>query len=220
MNNITKNRLRRGFTLAEVLITLLIIGVVASIVIPGLISNTSDAEYAVALKKAYANLSQVTRSIITENSGIAGTYTNDATLMSLYTPYLNVARTCAVGTGDGVCWPAGNLSYLSGGSYADINGMFPTALLADGTTIAFRNMAADCSFTMGDQIQVVCASLYVDVNGLKGPNRLGKDTFWFRVTKQGIYPWGTYNDGYSDCSKSTNGFGCAGKVIKEGAINY
>ena len=49
---------RFGFTLAEVLITLGIIGVVAAMTIPTLISNTNGAQFKSAYKKALSSLNQ------------------------------------------------------------------------------------------------------------------------------------------------------------------
>lgn len=50
-----------GFTLAEVLITLGIIGVVAAMTIPNLIANTRSSQYRSAFKKAVSTLSQAAR---------------------------------------------------------------------------------------------------------------------------------------------------------------
>lgn len=53
--------LKRGFTLAEVLITLGIIGVVAAMTIPTLIANTKSQQYRSKFKKAISTLSQAAR---------------------------------------------------------------------------------------------------------------------------------------------------------------
>lgn len=50
--------IKKGFTLAEVLITLAIMGVVAALTIPGLIANTQGKQYSTAYKKAVATLGQ------------------------------------------------------------------------------------------------------------------------------------------------------------------
>jgi len=60
---------QKAFTLAEVLITITIIGVIASIVIPTVINNTQNAELKATWKKAYADLSQATQRVITDNAG-------------------------------------------------------------------------------------------------------------------------------------------------------
>jgi len=49
----------RGFTLAEALITLVIIGVIAALTIPAILVNTEQHEYKSALKKALSALNQV-----------------------------------------------------------------------------------------------------------------------------------------------------------------
>ncbi|MDD3236639.1 MAG: type II secretion system protein [Candidatus Gastranaerophilales bacterium] len=51
-------KIKQGFTLAEVLITLVIIGVIAALTIPALLNNTNKEEYKIALKKAAAILQQ------------------------------------------------------------------------------------------------------------------------------------------------------------------
>ena len=61
-------RFKRGFTLAEVLITLAIIGVVAAISIPSVISNSQQQEFRTGLKKAIS----VLNSAITMNMAIDG----------------------------------------------------------------------------------------------------------------------------------------------------
>ncbi|MDD3238143.1 MAG: type II secretion system protein [Candidatus Gastranaerophilales bacterium] len=49
---------RKAFTLAEVLITLVIIGVIAAMTIPSLLNNTNKQETITSLKKSYSVLSQ------------------------------------------------------------------------------------------------------------------------------------------------------------------
>ena len=61
-------RFKRGFTLAEVLITLAIIGVVAAISIPSVISNSQQQEFKTGLRKAVS----VLNSAITMNMAIDG----------------------------------------------------------------------------------------------------------------------------------------------------
>ena len=46
-------RLKKGFTLAEILIVLMVIGVVATMTIPSLMKGVTDAQYKTAYKKAF-----------------------------------------------------------------------------------------------------------------------------------------------------------------------
>ena len=76
-----------GFTLAEVLITLVIIGVIGALTVPALIQNTQKQEYVSALKKAYSTLSQVTQQIIAEEGSPSASGSWSENLDSLYSAY-------------------------------------------------------------------------------------------------------------------------------------
>ena len=54
----TKVIIKKGFTLSEVLITLVIIGVIAAITIPTIIAGSRKSEYSARLKKFYSTLTQ------------------------------------------------------------------------------------------------------------------------------------------------------------------
>ena len=63
---------KNGFTLAEVLITLGIIGVVAAMTIPTLISNTNGAQFKTAYKKVLSTMNQaVLMNIALENTDLS-----------------------------------------------------------------------------------------------------------------------------------------------------
>ena len=51
--------MKKGFTIAEVLITIGIIGIVAAMTIPGLIKNYQERQFKTAYKKAYSEISQI-----------------------------------------------------------------------------------------------------------------------------------------------------------------
>ena len=77
----------RGFTLAEVLITLAIIGVVAAISIPSVISNSQQQEFKTGLRKAVS----VLNSAITMNMAIDGESPYDnANLMGYMMKHMSV----------------------------------------------------------------------------------------------------------------------------------
>ena len=59
---------KKAFTLAEVLITLGIIGVVAAMTIPTLMNNTQNNEFKTAYKKAYAEINQAFMQALQEQS--------------------------------------------------------------------------------------------------------------------------------------------------------
>ena len=64
----------KGFTFAEVLITLGIIGVVAAMTIPGLIQNSKNKELQTKLKKAYSDWNQIAMKFMEEHDETVGSY--------------------------------------------------------------------------------------------------------------------------------------------------
>ena len=81
---------KRGFTLAEVLITLAIIGVVAAISIPSVISNSQQQEFKTGLRKAVS----VLNSAITMNMAIDGESPYDnANLYGYLTRHMSILKT-------------------------------------------------------------------------------------------------------------------------------
>src|SRR5699024_2179910 len=81
---------KRGFTLAEVLITLAIIGVVAAISIPSVISNSQQQEFKTGLRKAVS----VLNSAITMNMAIDGESPyNNADLFNYLQRHMAIMKT-------------------------------------------------------------------------------------------------------------------------------
>ena len=209
-----------AFTLAEVLITLVIVGVIASMTIPTLMNNTNKQEYASRLKKAYSTLSQATNRIITEQgnpkASIGGWATSHQAVYDMYIKYLSKAKECGVTKNKG-CF-SGTYKRMDNtlANYETANRY--AFVLADGTEVLVREEhSSDCSH-IGSGSMDTCQYLCVDINGAKGPNAIGKDTFMFVLKNNGLFPAGCDYDG--DCSLSSYGWGCTCKVIREGAMNY
>lgn len=210
-----------GFTLAEVLITLGIIGIVAEITIPVLVRNSQKEATVGKVKKAYSILSQATLAISSDCSGnvlnciTSATMANndDATsraqLTALYLPKFRLARDCT--TGSTGCFSVNTYKYFNNTNY----GPFSSAtwlvnsqiVLSDGTSVGF-------------DWNPNSYSIVIDINGVNNPNQFGKDVFWFFYdpTKKTALD---VNIGTGpDCIAGGLGYECAARVIKEGAINY
>ena len=80
-------RRNKAFTLAEVLITLVIIGVIGALTVPSLVQNRQKQEYVSALKKAYSTLSKVAQQIIAEEGSPSAGGSWSENLDSLYSAY-------------------------------------------------------------------------------------------------------------------------------------
>jgi prepilin-type N-terminal cleavage/methylation domain-containing protein len=226
-----------AFTLAEVLITLLIIGVVSSLVIPAIIQDTQDAELKTALKKTYSTLSQAYINILSDNAGslkdvCSGGYSNSMCIKNLFTPYLNITKSCTISSTE-KCWhSAYKWFYINPntgcGSYAGRlencpgkTNDFPGYILNDGILITFMLLGGNCEETTYTNYKY-CGHITFDVNGFKGPNTVGKDIFAIWISSNSIHPVG-YNDvyqGYCGADAGTAnyykaGWGCTAQRLKE-----
>lgn len=215
----------KAFTLAETLITLAIIGVVAAITIPSLMQSTQDAELKSAWKKAYAELSNATMQLANDNGGsVAGLCIGNGDhncLRNLYKPYLKYQKLCDSGTGEGVCWSKiGDFGFLDGtlATSTDYNpAVYSDMILTNGSFVSFYLEHADC--TTVSWYLTRCGAIVVDTNGFKKPNKFGKDMFRVHLLKNRIKPYGTEEDGVDNrCEGSTgsgSGLSCAAEYLKE-----
>lgn len=151
--------MKKGFTLAEVLITLVIIGVIAAMTIPTLMNSTNNQEFRVGLKKAISALNQA----MTLNYALEGTQIGAENLSSsqnivdnLFKKRMSVITTATSGTAFGVG--------STGITATDNQNVFYTA---DGARYAV-SYAAGAYDPVADQMYY--GLILIDVNGEKGPN--------------------------------------------------
>lgn len=224
-----KVRKNLAFTLAEVLITLGIIGVVAALTIPTLIQKADERATVTALKKSYSVVSNAYNLAVQENGTLDtwGMVVNDPEILNKLKPYLNVTKDCIAG--EQGCFPTG-VAYLYIKA-AGNNGIYDNSTnsklrLADGTLLKGQVPSAtyaQCKIVAGTSTALnnVCGIYDIDINGDKPPNQIGKDLFRFWVTKYGIIPAGSAQETTftfaNNCDNSgAVGWGCtAWALIKE-----
>ncbi len=213
--------MKNGFTLAEVLITLGIIGVVAAMTLPALVNQTNGVQYKVGLQKGYSVLSQAIQRLNADQGYIVN---RENYGMHTFAPalkkYLIQGKDCnntdcqKNGTNNDV----GNLLsavYKTYNGNRGYNANFDEgqAILTDGMFIMIDN----------DGNNPICVS--VDVNGVnKKPNRFGFDVFMFQIDdKSGkLLPMGMEGTRYpypgfcsSTSSSAQNGLGCTHKALTD-----
>ena len=160
---------RFGFTLAEVLITLGIIGVVAAMTIPTLIANTNGAKFRSQFKKSISTLNQAGLMAQAQyDFDYAGASSVCGTSAATEHPD-SVMSMCAILngtlTGQTYLGPVSNIKRNNNGTsaaYAIVNtanGTIPAAYttylayaLADGSIVAFNKDAANCELPIGTQL--------------------------------------------------------------------
>ena len=219
---------KNGFTLAEVLITLVIIGIIAAMTIPSLMNKTNEQELVVATKKAYSVLNQAYQRVMAENGEIIpsalGSNTQEATTTfgEMFAKQLNTQKICGTSR-NGDCFADGQYKLLSGSPSTNLNIESNYKIrLNDGMSVSLLTLNLFILAGSSEQLQKTFGEMYVDVNGNKGPNTFGKDTFKFWITKYGIVPVGALGDYTSSltCSRNDSGTGCTAWVITKGNMDY
>lgn len=206
----------RAFTLAEVLVTLMIIGVIAAMTIPTLNMNTKKNEYVAGCLKAYSVLSQAVNRMKVDLGpvGFGTKWNNPEEFWKTFSVQLNTAKVCAKDE-KGCNWPE-KPKKLQGSEYPiSYDGYAYNLVTTDGMTYNFST--TDCGGKgLSTERQKNCIGRFmVDVNGFKGPNRFGYDIFFFCLVKgEGIVPAGIDNNS-ADCKKGSEGITCAAKIVKE-----
>ena len=122
-------KLKNGFTLAEVLITLGIIGVVAALTIPTLIGNYQKKEVAVRLQKMYNTIQNAISQAELENGpSETWTFKDDTEAIDFYNTQIKSKMQC-VRTKDKVAAYGNNSCYLADGSLIRLSIMRSYGLL-------------------------------------------------------------------------------------------
>ena len=192
-----------AFTLAEVLITLGIIGIVAALTIPNLLAKYNRMVTANRLAKVYSTISNGIK--LSENdNGPMKEWPNGAEMEmesywnTYWKPYFIGAELCANTDECGFPRSFNNHKWVGDANWTVSSGNSRILFrLVDGT-IVFLPRNTTALNPDGSLRPAYVNLLVIDINGPKLPNESGKDTFMFmRNTNSGITP---YSGG--DCKTS------------------
>lgn len=220
--------MKDGFTLAEVLITLGIIGVVAAMTLPTLIQNNTEKARVTALKKQYSILNQAYQRIVFDK-GTPDIWLKDCEntkdcsekFANEFKEYLKIVNDCGFTQG---CFKDAEVKNFDGSDYFNFDqrnetgGEYKVAL-NDGTGLMFY----------ADKLGGV--NIKIDIDGFKGEHTLGKDIFILNPksdNKMTLEPNGAeYSEGYQKACLDvgiTSGRGkgsqCSAWVIYNGNMDY
>ncbi len=192
-----------AFTLAEVLITLGIIGVVAAMTMPALIANTKKSEISAKLKKFNTTMAQCVL-LSEQDNGPAEEWSNPGEydtfdLDNFFKTYL-----------------APYIKYSSAGFKTEYGSKRYYVYLLDGGYFYF--------------FKGNCVDIVYDVNGSKKPNAHGRDIFRFLLCGSKSPEWcdgrhfcpmystsaHTREEKIQDCIKGDRGSGCTGLLEYDG----
>lgn len=218
--------MKKGFTLSEVLITLVVIGIVAAITIPVVYGDWQKERTLATLKKSFSTFSNAMELAILQE-GAFDTWTihpyttGSWEFVEKYViPYVNIEKNCQATT-TGEC--AFNYTYLSRKQSGTLDSDNYRFMLLDGTLAAIKTV----KYTK-DGVEKVKPILTVDINGAAKPNMYGRDIFMFEYYDDGaagkLVPYGepeltreqTYSSGDSACNRNSKGEYCAALLMKDG----
>lgn len=217
---------KKAFTLAEVLITLGIIGVVAAITIPSLITKYQQRETVTKLKDTYSIIANAVRLSEEENGDLESWDISNSQegFDNHIAPYLKISSKKLNGKTISYLYPDGKrkevlLSVIASGGY---------------------------SYTLLSGVQLFAPSgiknridILIDLNGYNSrPNRMGRDAFYLMIYPEFGVQFNQYNDREYDhgnftlktreelkngpaqynyqCNKNGNGMWCGALIQRDG----
>lgn len=201
MNKSKISAQKTAFTLAEVLITLGVIGVVSALTMPNLIGSYQKKANITAMKKAFSVLNQayinitrikgfdaVSMCTINDSQCLADLFKDELKLISgkLWRPNNAIASGC---------WEDKNITNQAESHYCTVS--------ADGIVYDF-----DMEWQNSDDR--INAYILIDTNGIKRPNKFGRDRYIFSMSKGTINPYKSSSLDDSIVPKCLDGDGAMG----------
>lgn len=227
---------KQAFTLAEVLITLGIIGIVAAMTLPAVINKINMKHYIALLKEDYSILSQAHNSITADNgsfqygiqhcNGTESTTLNRC-FMNVFSKKLKSIRTCETpynkNDSKNSCFTEFSKIKLLNGTTATssyLNNTAATMILANGSVLLFFLDSADCEYNYNGVFNYKrCGWVTIDVNGLQKPNTFSKDIYVLyimdKAIKPLIYDYLAEENKNGDCTPESYGYSCSGHYLIE-----
>src|SRR5574344_2690541 len=248
---------RTAFTLAEVLIVLGIIGIVASMTIPTLMNKVAKQEYLTALKKFYSTQTDGWSRLLADegvqqledtsvwqsmtSSGCSPSYAKYAS----YKPFFdNLKKYFRFSVMTAPSYQMYNFDGTEDGDYTGrtVLAFADGSVMYDGYFWIYTEKANATKSAKiaagGGHMYSRQGYIYIDINGFKKPNTIGRDIFEFYLSGDGkLYPsngkdsslygngnlsftWQEYpgycgTAGSTDVS-TTDGWGCAARIMDEG----
>ncbi len=214
-----------GFTLAEVLITLGIIGVVAAMTIPNLITNYKAKRLRTQFLKSYSVLQQAFKQMESDDVSLDPTLYGKTAQTKFYRTFMNYLQApmdCGENSANNKkeslpCYNLNDNTKMK--SYKNYNNKsnVSTFLLDDGQIV----LQDGSQLFFENDLSTNYIWISVDLNGYNNPpNRWGYDLFTFQFLDEELRPMGNAKTQYNNltiyCDKTSNndynGIACAQKA--------
>ncbi len=178
-------KMKRAFTLAELLVVIAVVGITTALAIPNLSKNIDEDKNAMKVKSTFGMLQTAVQTMANEKGAISeimgGNEVADKNTRvgEQLRNYLKSPHSCGT-----------TISSCLTETISD-NTTFAFTL-KDGTSVAVSECQNPLYAVKDTQTQVVTSSfkpvycrIYFDINGLDGPNLAGMDYFNFYITNDG-----------------------------------
>ena len=216
----------KAFTLTELLIALGIIGAIAAISIPSLMSSINNKILVTQLKSINGSIQQLASDqlITNKTKSLKETDFANPTLL-LSDAYFAVAKTCSTADKAAAdCWKTSGTNAIkyrkiSDKSDATVSGpSYTSIVLKNGAVLGYKTRPDDA--ITGNADDKIIGEFCFDVNGNDYPNIVGRDYFCMVVTKKGKVI-DDNNPTLSTAAKTTNCTGgdanyCYGAIVDSG----
>ena len=215
---------QKAFTLAEILLTLVILGVVSALTVPTLKRNSDEAKYVAAVQKAMAEVASASANVELEYGDIAllwkytsgddtdskNSRNNEAKSISdKYAKTMNVLRMARPNEQWTRYSIASDGKFAGAGGSRNTGGFFvPHFYTTDGMAWNFTDGGYACG-----------GAILIDVNGENPPNVIGIDMHGFRVGQPCSYKKETDSETGKEKIVGTNRTGSFGIYAMGDGIN-
>lgn len=220
-----------AFTLAEILIVIAVIGVVAEMTIPTLIQNAKEKVTITKVKRMHSILSQVYTLASIENGTTQDWVDRSKTnieqsdiFFNVLSPYMKIAKICGR---DGEHCNKMNIGYktLDGRTHDSIEKDSFSFYLADGSVLAINSTTGQNPTLYCTANSNWCAAINYDINGDSPPNQFGVDTFEIALHFDKVQTIGASEEEFRMlCDKKSednaNGLGCTAWIIQNENMDY
>ena len=206
----------KAFNMVEIMIVICLLATTVILCLPVIFNNTKEARIVSNWKKSFAEMkSNFEVFNITDAEVIDGICKSNAAdkeieIFKVISPYLNVDTTKDTHRLKHYHYKFKN------GSQIPMQSMVFTKLFAyqeNGNVVGFKWIDCECSDT------IPCATVLLDLNGTKAPNRIGADIFGLYLYKDKIEAFGSdfNNDELKqECNQNSSGMSCSEYYLRGG----
>lgn len=206
----------KAFSIIELTIVAFLLATTIVICIPMISNNTKEAKIISSWKKNYSELQSnfevfnISDKETIENICSSSVANKDDSIFKIISPYINVDLSKKTDN-----LKSYNYKFKNGAQISMQSTLFTKkfSYQENGNIVGFRWLDCACTET------VPCAMAIFDMNGIKSPNRLGKDIFGIYLFKNKIEAFGadfSTEDIEKNCSEHSNGMSCSEYYLRGG----